>query len=63
MYLLKPTTLKAPSLVVAIAKTFQNLSIPFIFSVPILSIREKDPPGEPNETAHPDVNRPRLHDF
>ena len=31
-------------------KTFQFLSF---FSIPILSIREKVPPGDPNERAHP----------
>jgi hypothetical protein len=44
-------------MVLKIAKTFQNLSIPFIFLRPVLSIRENVPLGDPNISAHPAVNR------
>jgi hypothetical protein len=61
MYLLKPTTFRAPGMVFEIAKTFQNLSIPFIFLHPILPVREKVPAGDPNISAHPAVNRAPKH--
>jgi hypothetical protein len=53
--------LGAPGMVFEIARTFQNLSKPFIFLYPVLQVREKVPPGDPKESGHPLVNRVRVN--
>jgi len=48
--------LGAPGMIFEIGRTFQNLSKPFIFLYPVLQVREKVPPGDPDKSAHWLVN-------